>query len=474
MTTSSVGFDEIIVQGTRGVDKTVSFTNNGITNLKQKRYFNSMFYNNGLVKPDYSEFYYGGAFRCGKSASQQLAVYLLAVRYPGLKILYVRDTYDELKVSVIKQFNDEFEYLGAYTYLKSERTATFEKTEENEPSSVIYFRAFNYDTDILSAEYDVICACQVEDLPKELFLQFFGRLSGKILPSPLLLAEGNPSGNYIKDRYKDPSQETLKSQKIFAITDGKTSDNPFVMPGYIDRIKANYPAWWIARYLEGEWNNIDEMVFSEFRESRDVIDPVRPEIVKNFKQRAGLDYGWRNPSAVIWGYIDYDDNITIYDEWEAAQQTPIDIKRAAFRHGKLVIAADYSIKRPDRDGRSLWDELTKQDGLILTESNKNELDNIILINTLLKQGRLKITRNCINLITEILNYKWKRIKLGQDKNLPDEPIQKDNHCIDAMLYMIADLIELKSENPSKIAMTKTIAWANERGFNKQYDGKKLS
>ena len=226
--------DSILLKGRNGTKKLITFEKDGRINIPQKRYFNELFNDNLSVKTNYNEFAYFGAFRCAKSFSEQAAVYLLGTKYRNLRVLYVRDTYDQLTSSVIPQFNKEFEMLGNYEYAKSYREAVFTN------KSHIYFRAFNYDTDILSAEYDVIAGCQIEDIPEELFLQFFGRMSGKILPRPLLLVEGNPSNNYVKTRYKDRTTEELKAKGIFFVQ-GKTKDNPHVTEAYIQRLYENYP-----------------------------------------------------------------------------------------------------------------------------------------------------------------------------------------------------------------------------------------
>jgi hypothetical protein len=109
---------------------------------------------------------------------------------------------------------------------------------------------------------------------------------------------------------------------------------------------------------------------------------------------------------------------------------------------------DYSTKAKQRDGRSVWDELVTQ-GLWLTESNKDEFSNIVLVNTLFKLNRLRITKNCVGLLKELRNYKWKRVKLGEDKNHQETPVDKDNHFIDAMLYLISDLEGRETESPQK-------------------------
>jgi PBSX family phage terminase large subunit len=439
-----------ITLNNNGQERVISFEKDGKWNLPQVEYFNALFNTDLSLKCEYDELAYFGAFRCGKSFSQQLAVYLICSKYNKVRCTYVRDTYDELESSVIEQFNQDFQQFGNYTYLKSNRTATFKGTD-----SIIYFRAFNYDTDILSSERDLIAACQVEDIPEELFLQFFGRLSGKALTRPLLLTEGNPASNYVKRRYKDVSIQELQEKRIF-YTQGRTQDNPHITPEYIERIRANYPAFWIARYLDSEWTNLDELVFSEYRELNNLIEPIDPKKAESFKRRISLDYGWINPTAILWGYVDYDGVLTIYDEWFGVKTIPVDIARNANKHGKILCVADYSIKSAGDDGVSTWQKL-QDAGMSLVESNKDELANIVLVNTLLKTGRIKITKNCVNLIHEMINYKWKKRKLGQDKNAPEETVDKDNHGCDALLYMVADLDELKTEHPYVQEFKQTIA-----------------
>jgi hypothetical protein len=444
--------------------KIVSFEKDGVYNKKQFDYFNALFNTDLMVKSDYSELGYFGGFRCAKSFSQQAALYILNDMYPGLKSIIVRDTFDQLELSVIKQFDDEFQNLGMYKYYDSKRKAEFNN------GSVIYFRAFNYDTDILSSEYDVIACCQVEDLPKELFLQFFGRLSGRILPKPLLLVEGNPASGFIKERYKDVQPEELKKAGIFAIVDGKTSDNPYITADYIARVRANYPDWWSARYLDSEWNNIDEMVYSEFRESRNVIGPIDLKYIGSFRQRGAFDYGWRNPAAMIWAYVDYEGDIVIYDEWMKNQTLDKDISDISKRHnqpkGRVPFVADYSIKGlvSGKTGRNKWDDLTSE-GMMLIECSKDELNNITLTNSMFKQGRLKITRNCVETIKQICNWKWKEQKLGSPKNAPEEPVDKDNHLCDCVNYLIGNLEGTATEDPKKEAYKKTLEYANIRKTN---------
>ena len=442
----------LTIKGENGAEKHIPFYKDGKVNEKQLLYFNNLLGSDYKLRGNFDEFSYFGAFRCGKSFSQQAAVFLICATYPKTKALYVRDTYDQLKDSVIKQFLDEFEYLGIFTYIKSERKCYFRN------GSTLVFRAFDKDTGILSTEYDLAAVCQVEDIQQELFLQLFGRLSGKILPRPLLLTEGNPASGFVKERYKDQSREVLRSKGIYFL-EGSTQDNPWVTSSYIQRLIDNYPKWWLDRYLYGLWDNREELIYSEFNENIHVVDIIDPkEIHKDYIRRNGFDWGWVNPSACLFGYTDYDSNLTIYDEYYKPSKGLLlkDIANDCNRHGKFYTVADHAMKglklpaesENKHEERTIWTELERY-GMRLLPCNKEELSNIVLVNTLFKTNKIHVTRNCVNAIKEWKNWKWKQIKLGTDRSLPEEPVDKNNHTCDALDYLVAELFGREAKDSAK-------------------------
>lgn len=413
-----------------------------IFNENQKKYINTLFNEDFTIRTDhdYDEFAFFGGWRSGKSFAQQLSIFLICSIYPNVRVLYVRDSYPQLMDSVVKQINDDFGKYGEFNYKQTKREFHFNN------GSVIFCRAFDRDTNILSTEYDIIASCQTEDIKEDLFLQMKGRLSGQRVPKSLFFAEGNPSNTFVKKRYKDATPEELKANNIFFI-ETPTEDNIKNLPkGYIEKLLKTLPSSWINRYLYGNWDQVDEMVFSEFREHC-IINPALP--AQGEAQAIGGDYGWRSPSAFIWGFRDFDGNYIIYDEFYAPEKTPEELQKENIRHGQLITVMDYSTKRPDSHGKSVWDML-QESGMWLIESNKDELRNIVMVNTLFKTGRLKICRNCINLIREIKSYKWEKQKVGADKNASEKPIDKDNHTIDALLYLIAYLEDTYSEVPQMV------------------------
>lgn len=402
----------------------------------------------------YTEYFSFGGFGSGKSFAVYVAVHLIMLAYPNCHGLFVRNTYNELKDSVIKQFKDLFiPEDNQYLYKPSDRCCQYAN------SGLLDFRAFDRDNKILSNQYDFIAFSQLEETKEELFLQAIGRARRQDggLPKNIILGEGNPASGWAKRYLKDKRRDD-----VFLI-ESKTSDNAENLPAnYESKLRATYPEYWVARYIDGEWNNLDEMVFSEFRTKENVIDPIGFEHIKLFKIYQGLDYGWVNPCAIVWAFVDYDGIITIFDVWKDNKKTCPEIAKESRRYGeKQEVIADYSIKSPDRDGRSVWDDLCAEK-MNLIECNKQELQNITLINSLLKQKKLFITKNCVELIEEIENYKWKKIKLGQEKNAEEKPVDKDNHAIDAMCYLVSYVEGTKTQNPKGEEHKRTIEYATVR------------
>jgi len=66
------------------------------------------------------------------------------------------------------------------------------------------------------------------------------------------------------------------------------------------------------RLLEGDWDVAEGAAFSEFERSTHVVDPY--DIPKGWTRIRGGDYGYASPAAILWGAVDWDGNIVIYRE----------------------------------------------------------------------------------------------------------------------------------------------------------------
>jgi PBSX family phage terminase large subunit len=406
-----------------------------------------------LCDNQYTEYATWGGFGSGKTLVFLLAFYIICMKYKNVNALIIRDTYDQLEDTIIYDFNNLFNGRG-YVPKTQKKIVEFPGT-----NSVIRFRAFDEPGKILGGNIDLIGISQAEQVPKELYNQIFGRLRGSgTVPKKLILTEGNPAECWAKERYKN----NKLSPNTFFI-ESTTFDNKEVLddinPNYIPNMLNTLTPAQIRRYMYGEWSSYDEMVFSNFNEKLNVIDPF--EFPDTYKIIAGGDYGQVNPASFIWACIDYDGRIIIFDEFYERGQSYDELASAGKRYGSVPIVYDYATKMSYEKGKSTWSELEKR-GLNLIESNKSELRNISSVNTKFKQNRLFITRNCVNLLREIINYKWQKNKLMTNKNEPEKPVDKDNHAIDAMLYLDAYIEDMKSKDPKALDYTKSLEYHTKK------------
>lgn len=398
-----------------------------------------------------------GGFRAGKSLVVMLIVHTICIAHPGTKFLFGRATYQELGDSCIPQYLRLFPPLGTgYRFLEAKREAQYAN------GSVVCFRAFDKDHKILSNEYDAAAFCQAEEIPEALFLMVMGRLSGKAIPKNILLCEGNPANTWPKKRYRIPFEKGTLSKDILFKELPTFENKANLPPDYIKRLLDEYPQSWIDRYVYGGWESSDEMVFTELVPEKHIIQPFRIE--KHWKKIIGFDHGIKNPSAICFLAIDEERRIYVFDEFYGNAGVD-EYKEVVNRHGRQSVIIDSSTKSADRDGGSLFDDLVRFKVPAIV-ANKDKLANIEIMNMLFKQNRLFIFTSCINSVRELTGYRWKRLRLGEDKNLPEEVIKKDDHTCDAIMYAIRYIKDFVTKDQKEMDYKKTLKYRTESFQNK--------
>ena len=104
------------------------------------------------------------------------------------------------------------------------------------------------------------------------------------------------------------------------------------------------------------------------------------------------------------------------------------------------IVGDPSIRNTDPiSGHSIQSEYA-QHGVSIALGNNDVEAGINLVVQMLNNGRLFITRNCVNLIREFHKYRWQvwaSTKAKDDRNAKEQPHKKDDHALDALRYGVA-------------------------------------
>ena len=100
----------------------------------------------------------------------------------------------------------------------------------------------------------------------------------------------------------------------------------------------------------------------------------------------------------------------------------------------------------------------------MIESNKDEYRNILNVNGMMMNKMILISKKCVNLLNEIKNYKWKQAKLGASRSEKEQPVDKEDDAIDAMLYLVNYLSDGKSaiDKDKEKAEQQSIAYLTTR------------
>lgn len=187
----------------------------------------------------------------------------------------------------------------------------------------------------------------------------------------------------------------------------------------------------------GKFASLRGSVFKEFRKVIHVIDPLPRGIPEHWRKIRGLDFGFNNPTACVWVARDSDGNYYVYDEHYRAQTLIADhaneIKKREWDYSQPWYGPTYSDHGAQERGEYAIN------GIPCTPARKSRNAGIELLRSLMLVGkngkpRLYIYNTCKNLIKEIQGYRYPEGTTGRNPN--DEPLDKDDHSVDALRYAI--------------------------------------
>jgi PBSX family phage terminase large subunit len=223
-----------------------------------------------------------------------------------------------------------------------------------------------------------------------------------------------------------------------------TRDNIMLDADYISRASAGKPAWWIAKYIDCALDVREGAVYKDF--GKYIIEPF--EIPKDWKRIFGYDPGYRDPTAFVQAAINpLNGNIYVYDVY-------YEVERPVSHHAQQVreltrgltlfkkIQADPSVEKRNDDGRSYRQYFKALSDIDLEVANNDILYGIEKTRNYLESGKLFIFNNCDPIKKEAMNYVWADRTSGKG----DLPLDKHNHALDALRYMIAKM----PENPNQV------------------------
>jgi phage terminase large subunit len=345
-----------------------------------------------------------GGTRSGKTYSLVYYLIWLCKSHPnaGLEIDVCRDTYTALKSTAWKDMKDVLLTLGLY------RDDLHNKTEHKYNlfgNSLSYYGADNPDK-IHGRSRDILWINEAHQFPEETIDQLFPRTRYKII------ADYNPAlpQEHWLDKYIEKYPPLITTYR----------DNPHLTKAQIEDIesKIDNPYWWKV-YGTGERAQPTGAIFNNY---------TIGEFQKTQLMGFGQDFGFsQDPSTLVECAIDIKTK-TIYVKecfyevgLNTAQLYELNLKYA----GRELIVGDSAEPR-------LISELMQR-GLNIVECDKGQ-GSLTAGLSLMSEYKFIIDSKSRNIIKEFNNYSW------LDKTNKSIPMDKYNHCIDAIRYFVTKAV----------------------------------
>jgi hypothetical protein len=200
-------------------------------------------------------------------------------------------------------------------------------------------------------------------------------------------------------------------------------DCPRITPAFIaEETRALGPAW-VDQEYNALFTGMEGLVYPDFTAA--VVEEWPNPAGKRV---GGIDFGWRNPFAAVWGVRDRDDVLWIEGE-RYASQTPL------HDHATALRALPGVVWYADPAGRTETEEL-RAAGLVVRPGDNDIRAGIAAVTARLRTGRLKVYGPaCPNLLVEARLYRYptatERALLGEN------PVDAHNHALAALRYLIS-------------------------------------
>lgn len=219
----------------------------------------------------------------------------------------------------------------------------------------------------------------------------------------------------------------------------RLTDNPHLMAdGQYEAMLLSLPEVERKRLLEGDWDVAEGAAFPEFSRSRHVVEPY--DLPTNWPRIRAADYGYASPSCVLWGAIDWDNNIWIYRELYAKHLTAEQladkiIEAEEFDPLPHYTVLDSSCWNKTGFGPSIAETMMRQ-GVRWTPSDRNRIQGKMEIHRRLaddpysQEPRLRIFSSCQQTIKQMAS-----IPLSKN-NSEDVDTKAEDHAYDALRYMV--------------------------------------
>lgn len=386
-----------------------------------------------------------GGYGSGKSKATLTEFVLRALENPRGTGAILAPTLPQLKKTSLKTLIEE---VLPPPLIESYNKADMEIVLTN--GYTIYVLPTDDETKLRSLNLGQFHLEEASGVKKSVYYQLLTRLRDPFTKTKAAFVCTNPDAGWVRDVFivnadrKNPLHPEHADYNPFIKTFiWRTELNKHLPPNFIELISAGKAEWWKERFINGSFTHMDGAVYPTAPAS--IIAPV--DIPDSWERVIGADFGLRNGTAVLFGAIDPKKGIVyIYDEHYVEGKTVPDNatllnpKLATIKPGTLrFMVGDPSARnRSPLNGKSIF-SLYGEYGIYFKEGNNQMEAGLLKTNSYLERGRLKIFNTCVNTAKQMINYRFQQLDIDEERNLDEKPVKYDDHCPDALRYLMMEL-----------------------------------
>ena len=237
------------------------------------------------------------------------------------------------------------------------------------------------------------------------------------------------------------------------------ADNPYLNKEETDALTETLTVEQLESRRYGRFRSGTGLVYGEFDENFHVIDPVT--LPREWQDCVSIDPGLNNPLSAHWYCADYDGNVYVVAEhYEAGRDVKYHSEKIKEiseslgwkkeKDGKIYALIDSAANQKTLASDKSVTELFGEFGIAVNPRvNKDLFSGIQRVKQYLKKDgnhpKIKIFRNCVNLIRELKGYFWGK---------GDTPKKYDDHCLDEMRYYLMTRPFATMQKPVKTPVQK--------------------
>ncbi len=380
----------------------------------------------------------------GKTRAALEKMFLCMQKYSSMRCLLARKTRVSLTQSALVTLEEKVLPAGHSISRGATRGRRTGYVLEN-GSELVLGGLDNADR-VMSSEYDMILACEATELTLSDWEKLLTRLRHGIMPYHQAVAECNPShpGHWLNVRANAGLMRRLVSRH---------EDNPI----FFDRRLGQYTVAGQAyrstlerlsgvrrkRLLDGLWAAPEGLVYETFADhviSGSGLD--EKELANAPLACAGLDWGWRDPTAVVVGVLRPDQRLYVVEEFYA-RRMPLD----ELAEKIAALLKRWNVERcfADRSRPDLIDLVRRYDAPCEKAPLVSIAAGISVVESRLLAEKLKIYSSCHRLIQEAAEYQY----AADESQKAGAAVQPgSDHVMDALRYMLTGMEIMMPSDPA--------------------------